>query len=185
MRTRRILAALAAGIAAIFGVVVVPATPAFAATYTTYVSILTPSGHIGPSVIDMWNWSTADFARAQLWILRTSGDVTNQRWRINRVAGTSTPFGKFQFANVNSGKCLTANGFSFDSIVMQFSCYAGNNNQWWKAVPVSTVDSNWVELVNMGNNTCLDARGYGYGDGVPLQTYACHGDWNQRFNPYP
>ncbi|GAA4598851.1 hypothetical protein BJY16_002864 [Actinoplanes octamycinicus] len=185
MRMRRVLAALTAGVAALVGVVLAPASPASAAPYRAYVSILTPNGNIGPSVIDIKDGSMDNGGLAQLWILRTSGDVYNQRWSITRVTNLSAPFGKFEFTNARSGKCLTDLGLPNDSnTVRQWTC-SGSANQWWRAVRVSTTNANWVELVNMGSGRCLDARGYGYGNGVVLQTYPCHGDWNQRFNPYP
>ncbi|WP_422664789.1 RICIN domain-containing protein [Acrocarpospora corrugata] len=86
---------------------------------------------------------------------------------------------------MNSGKCLTAgvpSGLG-DNTVRQYTC-SGSDSQKWRAVRVSTVNGNWVELVSVQWGTCLDARGYGYGNGVVLQNYTCHGDWNQRFNPY-
>ncbi|BCJ44895.1 hypothetical protein GCM10010168_17080 [Actinoplanes ianthinogenes] len=185
MRMRRVLAALTAGVAALVGVVLAPASPASAATYTAYVSILTPNGNIGPSVIDIPRDHMNDGVIAQLWILRSGKDVDNQRWNINRITNLSAPFGKFQFANSQTGKCLTDYGPPFDDhTVRQYTCTT-STNQWWQAVRVSSSNANWVELVNMNSGRCLDSRGYGYGNGVVLQTYPCHGDWNQRFNPYP
>ncbi|GAB1818499.1 RICIN domain-containing protein [Herbidospora sp. RD11066] len=184
MRMGRKLAAMVAGLATMAALVVVPATPAFASTYTTYVSILnppTPSG-IGPVVIDIKDYSMANGGAAQLWLWSTGN---NQRWRITQTTSLSAPFGQFTFQNVHSGKCLTAGPPSAlgDNTVRQYTCDS-SASQKWRAVRVSTINGNWVELVSVQWNTCLDARGYGYGNGVVLQNYPCHGDWNQRFNPY-
>jgi hypothetical protein len=181
MGMKKTFAALVVLVTASVGVVV-GAAPA-QASITTYVSVLQPSGTIGPKVIDIKDASTADLARAQLWQWRST-DTANQRWTIWQQT-TVGNYGAFMLKNVKSGKCLDmatdvpeGNGVR----VQQYTCNYQPNQLWW-AVPVATDWSKgWVELVNLKSWRCLDATGATYVDGAPLQVWGCGGGWNQRWN---
>jgi hypothetical protein len=159
----------------------VGATPAQAAK-TTWISVKTPSGAIGPKVLDVEAWSKADRGRVHLWTLRTSGNVDNQRWTITEIVKDS---GVYQIRNVNSDKCLDKSEDAPDANgtpVYQYTCQTGwITNQAWqfvRAVP----GSNWGYLKNASGGRCLDVRGKSFTDGASLQVWDCGGDWNQRFN---
>lgn len=160
----------------------VGATPAQAAI-TTWISVKTPSGAIGPKVLDVANWETRDRGDVHIWSLRTTGNVNNQRWTITEIGGAGT--GVYQIRNVNSGKCLDksldapdANG----TRVYQYTCQTGwITNQAWRFVRVEA-GSNWGLLKNASGGRCLDVRGKSFTDGALLQVWDCVGDWNQRFN---
>lgn len=178
--TMRALTALGAAVAALTTVLVGPA-PAEAAI-TTYISVLTPSGSTGKKVLDIRDWSTADRGQAQLWSLRTSGDVANQRWTITKTA-TAGGIGVYEIKNVKSGKCLdksqdTANANGNN--VYQVGC-SGTSNQRWAWIEVAG-GSKWGWLQSQDGGRCLDVRGVSYTDGTPLQVWDCTNNWNQRWN---
>ncbi len=167
-----------------------PPSPAPANGVTTrYISVMPPDG--SPSndlkVLDIKEYSTVNGGLAQLWRLRTTGEVRNQRWTIVRV-GTLTGHVYYELRNQLSGKCLdmaadvpTENGVR----VQQWDCNSGAN-QRWLAVPSHGTD-NWVQLVNMTRPTgadrlCLDATASSYADGTLLQVSTCDESWNQRWN---
>jgi len=178
MRQRGLLAFFATLLAAAAAVLVAP-TAAQAASITTYISVLTPSGMIGPKVIDIAGWSMEDRGKAQIKSLSTTGNVRNQRWVITQEAGSI-----YSFRNVLSGKCLDksldapdANG----NLVYQYTCNTSNPNQLWLFMSV-VPGSKWGMLRSYSGGRCLDVRGKSFTNGAQLQVWDCVGDWNQRFN---
>nr|WP_221377306.1 RICIN domain-containing protein [Actinoplanes polyasparticus] len=179
MRQRRLLAFIASLLVTAAALMVAPA-PARAAI-TTWISVPTPSGMIGPKVIDVAGWSMDNRAKVQLKSLSTTGNVRNQRWVITEeVPGANI----WSFRNVLSGKCLdksrdAPNGNG--NVVYQYTCNTGSANQLWKWLSV-VPGNKWGMLQSLSGGRCLDVRGKSFTDGAPLQVWDCVGDWNQRFN---
>jgi hypothetical protein len=185
MRIRKVSAMAAAGLIGLTALLV-GSTPAHASV-TTYISVSEPDGaSIGPMVIDMTGASKVDRGRAQLWLLRTPVP-SNQRWTITEIPAAIGP--AYQIKNLNSGKCLDksqdypdANG----NVVWQTTCHhldvnnSDSDNQSWLFVQIGS--SKWGELENASDQRCLDATGYAYSNGTPLQVWDCNATWNQRWN---
>ncbi|MBB2749333.1 UNVERIFIED_ORG: hypothetical protein FHR35_009246 [Microbispora rosea subsp. rosea] len=185
MRTRKVSAAAAAGLVA-SAVAFAPPAPANATTYpiTTWVSIMTrPSGSgLGPVVLDVKDGSLDNGATVQLWLLAMNAQ---QYWTISQT-GTQNGHPTYMLKNKKSGRCLdmkndgaVGNG----TRVQQWDCN-GTANQIWYTVQVDQGGSykDWVWLVNLQSNLCLDATGASNNNGTPLQVWQCTRVWNQRFN---
>ncbi|WIM92656.1 RICIN domain-containing protein [Actinoplanes oblitus] len=157
------------------------AAPAQADTITTWISVKTPSGHIGPKVLDVKKWSMDDRGQVQIWDRQTANN-SNQLWRITEIVRGS---GVYQIQNVNSGKCLDKSTDAPDANgtpVYQYTCQTGwITNQAWQFVPVAPGDK-WGKLKNASGGRCLDVQGKSFTNGALLQVWDCVGDWNQRFN---
>lgn len=78
--------------------------------------------------------------------------------------------------------CLTSdyhqapNSTDFYSTTQQ-PCNGSASQQWYtRQAP------HGVQIVNAGNNTCLDVAGNNTADGTPIGTYQCNGRPNQEWN---
>lgn len=158
-------------------------TPASAdAVRRPYVSVLQPSGSVGPMVLDVQGGSMAERAPVQLWLKNGN---SQQAWWVDQV-GTYRGLPYYVLQNDKSGLCLDLRGdvpAANGGTVWQWTCNGGPN-QNWVAVPVETSGSSakWVELVNMAGQRCLDVKDVSYTNGALLQVWDCGGAWNQRFN---
>jgi len=183
MKTRKqVIATAMTGIAAATLLTTIGAAPAQAASYT-YISVLTPSGYSGTKVLDITDYSTADRGRAQLWALRTTGEIRNQRWSIEQV-GTLNGHGVYRLVNQLSSKCLDKSQDTADAngnAVYQYSC-SGTSNQQWEFIPGTDSYSRWGQLKNVSDGRCLDINGPSFSDGAVLHIWSCYATWSQRWN---
>ena len=165
--------------AAAAAVMLVGMTAPAHAAYTTYVSVQTPSGSSGPKVLDIKDYSLADRGQAQLWALRASGEVRNQRWTISQV-GTLNGHAVLRLQNALSGRCLDKSQDVPDTdgnAVYQYGC-SGTSNQQWERLG----SSGWVQLRNVSDGRCLDVNGPSFTDGAILHVWHCYSNWSQRWN---
>ncbi len=145
-----------------------------------YISVLQPSGTIGPKVIDIKDLSLANGARAQLW--QRNGGL-NQAWTVWDIGSFGASRG-YALINANSGKCLdmaidgaVGNG----TRVQQWTCNFTANQEW-----LADGGSGWVTLRNRQRpDLCLDVTNVKYANGALLQVWTCSGNWNQRWNIFP
>lgn len=147
----------------------------------SYISIDSPSGTIGPKVLDIRAASQVNGARAQLW---QSTGGSNQKWDVTEV-GSWQGHPSFQLVAHHSGKCLDMaidGPVGSGTRVQQWDCSQFSANQVW----IAMADSGWGELRSAHSPAlCLDVTGVRYADGALLQVWECTGNWNQRWNIYP
>ena len=183
---------LTAVVTAALSVIALLVTPVAAqAANPIYVSVLKPSTSSPVKVLDMTGWSTDDLTQAQLYALRTTGDVTNQRWFVELLYKDSG-LGVYHLRNAHATtKCLDRRlDGSLDNgdVVQQYTCNSSGKNQQWRAHPkkenTGDPNLNWVRLENMADGRCLDVSNANYADGAALQVWDCGWAWNQRWNIY-
>jgi hexosaminidase len=93
----------------------------------------------------------------------------------------------YQVVNQNSNSCVddSAGGTANGTIVQQWACGAGNNNQQWQ---FRATDSGYYNVLNRNaaaQNEVWDVTGgaSATGDGVKIQTWAYGGGTNQQWQP--
>ncbi|GAA4241759.1 hypothetical protein GCM10022254_71920 [Actinomadura meridiana] len=186
MRTSRFAAGSMAGVA-VMAMLFGTTSPARAAT-TSYVTAI--RGLLNPTkVLDVEGWSRDDRGRVHLWEFRTTDDVRNQRWIVERV-GDMNGHDVFRFINQLSGKCLDKsddNPNGNGNLVYQFTCHGGNNQNWEK-IPFG--DDGWTQLRNVAGGRCLDIEGPRWDNGATIHVWDCYGSdgkpaWSQRWNILP
>lgn len=188
----RTITALAA-IGTLTAALLAGAAPASAAT-GIYISVYPPPDVVNvPQVIDVRGGPADTRAVVQLYPLRKSGNVDNQRWIVTRLPQTYYGLGVYELKRANSQQCLD---MSLDttpgngSKVYQYPCAGTENQQWiWSAVRTG---NNWGYLYNLyaanhqNKALCLDVTDKRYDDLTPLQVWSCNTDpatnWNQRWN---
>jgi len=156
------------------------ATQALASWTVPYISVLQPSGTIGPKVMDIRDGSFSQGALAQLW--QRNGEI-QQEWKVV-PAGTQSGKTFYELRSGLTGMCLdmaidgaVGNG----TRVQQWPCTGASNQRW-----IAEHSSGWVRLFNQQTpGLCLDVTGARYVDGVPLQVWECNTGWNQRWNIFP
>lgn len=84
----------------------------------------------------------------------------------------------YRIVNYNSGKCLdVANyGTSNGDNVQQWNCHSpSTTNQLWIAVPTNKTWSGYPvdQIVEFGTDECLDASGWGTGNGTNVDIWQC------------
>ena len=180
-RSRRLFAVLAATLLTAAGLLISPA-PALAAI-TTYVSVKKPDWATSVKVLDMREYSKDNYGRAQLWALRKTGEVRNQRWTITRVGSDEYGQGIYTLRNSLSQKCLDQPGGGGNGTpVVQMTCDKNSISQQWVFEDIFGDGTAWQPLSNNSSGLCLDVTDVSYTDGALLQVWHCVGDWNQRWN---
>ncbi|TDD80914.1 RICIN domain-containing protein [Actinomadura rubrisoli] len=172
MRTTGIAAGLMAGVA-IAGMLAGTTTLAQAADRDELDSFPIGGFRAPIKVIDVAGWSKEDRGRVHLWAIRTTGDVSNQRW-IPQHGGTVNGHDLFRFINEGSGKCLDKSEDSPNgngNVVYQHTCHTGPN-QLWERIPFN--NSPHTQLKNLAGGRCLDVEGPTWQDGATIHVWDCY-----------
>jgi hypothetical protein len=139
-----------------------------------HISVLPPPGFANVwKVLDIRQGSLAPNGVANLWAMRETGNIRNQQWRVEPLGNDV-----YRLTNALSGLCLTGN-LGSGSAVVQYDCDRRMASQKWGYVGEPR---GWGMLQNQLTGLCLDVTGASFNDGVPLQSWDCNGQWNQRWN---
>ncbi|NUW43920.1 RICIN domain-containing protein [Nonomuraea rhodomycinica] len=114
--------------------------------------------------------------------------ATVQLWKCNHNANQLwTMGGDGSIRSTLNGKCLDIKDFNGkNAAVMQMWKCSGNSNQQWYLGGSKYSKSGYRTIRSRMNNKCLDARVRLHTterphNGTPIQTWRCHGDYNQSF----
>jgi hypothetical protein len=179
------------------GEAILSAYPGNQAVSATGTSFATPmyTGAIALAYADMPN--TADRSRIQDflwtgldWTTLIPGTNASYYPRLNleklirSLPGWTEPTaiqsGVYNLVNVNSNKCVdvTAGGLTNGTLIQQWTCFAGNNNQKWRIEPVGSA----YKLTSVASGKVLDVKDASFQDGATIHQWDYVSPVNQLWN---
>jgi Subtilase family/Ricin-type beta-trefoil lectin domain-like len=170
-----------------------PGNRAVSATGTSFAAPLY-TGAIALAYADMPNTADRSQIEYSLWYnidwTVASGGVQGVYGRLNlerlirSLPGWTEPTaiqpGVYNVVNVNSNKCLDVNagGLTNGTLIQQWTCYAGNNNQKWRIEPVGSA----YKLTAVHSGKVLDVKNASMADGGTIHQWDYVSPVNQLWN---
>ncbi len=170
-----------------------PGGQAVSATGTSFAAPMY-TGAIALAYADMPNTADRSQIEYSLWYSMdwavASGGVQGMYGRLNlerlirSLPGWTEPTaiqpGVYNLVNVNSNKCLdvTAGGLTNGTLIQQWTCFAGNNNQKWKIEPVGSA----YKLTSVVSGKVLDVKNASMADGGTIHQWDYVSPINQLWN---